>query len=231
MSDQTCSRCGHCADDHRFGHGGAMGSCHQCECGLFMSAESGVASARKIPRDAPGASAAPLTGAKMSTDRELWREREGDYYADSIHVTREGYIGINSGGFVQVKSVQTWASAMRDLAATRAERDEALKSREMHRETWKAMDAERAKAEAERDAARKDRDRLREALEQVECKLADLLDEKYPEPLFRCTECGMKFVEMPHGHSHGSSDGVSGEIHSARIERIALAGSDPRKAE
>ena len=32
-----------------------------------------------------------------NTDREIWREREGDYYADSIHVTEGGGIGINCG--------------------------------------------------------------------------------------------------------------------------------------
>ena len=39
-----------------------------------------------------------------NTDRELWREREGDYYADSIHVTAQGSIGINCRGTVYVMS-------------------------------------------------------------------------------------------------------------------------------
>jgi hypothetical protein len=43
-----------------------------------------------------------------NTDRELWRERDGDYYADSIHVTKEGLIGINCGGLVIVMPVQEW---------------------------------------------------------------------------------------------------------------------------
>jgi hypothetical protein len=43
-----------------------------------------------------------------NTDRELWREREGDYYADSIFVTKEGAIGINCGGTVYVKSLKAW---------------------------------------------------------------------------------------------------------------------------
>jgi hypothetical protein len=46
--------------------------------------------------------------AKLNTDRELWREREGDYYADSIHVTEGGGIGINCGGHVIVKPLQAW---------------------------------------------------------------------------------------------------------------------------
>lgn len=33
-------------------------------------------------------------GPVPNTDRELWRERD-DYYADSIHVTEGGGIGIN----------------------------------------------------------------------------------------------------------------------------------------
>lgn len=43
-----------------------------------------------------------------NTDREIWREREGDYYADSIHVTKSGAIGIDCGGLVFVKSVREW---------------------------------------------------------------------------------------------------------------------------
>ncbi len=45
---------------------------------------------------------------KENTDRELWREREGDYYADSIHVTAGGAIGINCGGHVIVRTLQEW---------------------------------------------------------------------------------------------------------------------------
>ncbi len=43
-----------------------------------------------------------------NTDREIWREREGDYYANSIHVTKEGSIGINVGGSVYVKPLAEW---------------------------------------------------------------------------------------------------------------------------
>jgi hypothetical protein len=49
-----------------------------------------------------------MTDAAMNTDRELWREREGDFYANSIHVTADGMIGINVGGFVYVKSLKRW---------------------------------------------------------------------------------------------------------------------------
>lgn len=44
----------------------------------------------------------------QNTDRELWREREGDYYADSIFVTETGGIGMNVGGFVIVRPIGEW---------------------------------------------------------------------------------------------------------------------------
>jgi hypothetical protein len=50
------------------------------------------------------------TGAVENTDREIWRERDGDYYADSIHVTAQGLIGIDCGGQVIVKPVREWHS-------------------------------------------------------------------------------------------------------------------------
>jgi hypothetical protein len=43
-----------------------------------------------------------------NTDRELWREREGDYYAPSIFVTKHGAIGINVGGTVIVRALAEW---------------------------------------------------------------------------------------------------------------------------
>jgi hypothetical protein len=46
-----------------------------------------------------------------NTDRELWRgpdEGCGDYYADSIFITKEGTLGINCGGSVYVKSIREW---------------------------------------------------------------------------------------------------------------------------
>ena len=50
----------------------------------------------------------PSDIAQQNTDRELWREREGDYYANSIHVTENGGIGINCGGYVIVKPLREW---------------------------------------------------------------------------------------------------------------------------
>jgi hypothetical protein len=49
--------------------------------------------------------------AAANTDRELWREREGDFYADSIHVTAQGSIGINVGGLVIVMPLKEWHQA------------------------------------------------------------------------------------------------------------------------
>jgi hypothetical protein len=48
------------------------------------------------------------TEGHLNTDREIWRERPDDFYADSIHVTKEGFIGINCGGYVYVKPVGEW---------------------------------------------------------------------------------------------------------------------------
>lgn len=46
-----------------------------------------------------------------NTDREVWRgpdEGNGSYYADSVHVTKGGGIGINAGGAVAVRTPKLW---------------------------------------------------------------------------------------------------------------------------
>lgn len=51
------------------------------------------------------------TDACENTDREIWRgpdEGGGDYYADSLHITKNGALGINCGGFVYVKTLREW---------------------------------------------------------------------------------------------------------------------------
>jgi hypothetical protein len=54
----------------------------------------------------------------QNTDREIWRETEGDYYSPSIHVTEYGAIGISVGGHVIVQSVRAWhALALAHLGA------------------------------------------------------------------------------------------------------------------
>lgn len=44
----------------------------------------------------------------LNTDKEIWREKPGDYYSDSIHVTEHGGIGINCGGHVIVAPIRRW---------------------------------------------------------------------------------------------------------------------------
>ena len=43
-----------------------------------------------------------------NTDKEIWREIDEDYYSPSIHVTKQGDIGIDVGGHVIVQSVREW---------------------------------------------------------------------------------------------------------------------------
>lgn len=47
----------------------------------------------------------------QNTDREIWRERIGDYYANSIHVTSNNGIGIDCGGTVIVAPLHKWHRA------------------------------------------------------------------------------------------------------------------------
>ena len=47
-------------------------------------------------------------GPVENTDRELWRQTPGDYYAPSLHVTADGKIGINVGGTVLIADVEIW---------------------------------------------------------------------------------------------------------------------------
>jgi len=53
-----------------------------------------------------------VSGAK-NTDKEIWRKVEGDYYSSSIHVTKEGAIGINVGGTVFVMPVEKWHACVK----------------------------------------------------------------------------------------------------------------------
>jgi hypothetical protein len=56
--------------------------------------------------------------AAQNTDREIWRERKGDFYSDSIHVTENGGIGINCGGHVIVMTPRNWHRVARDYLKT-----------------------------------------------------------------------------------------------------------------
>lgn len=56
-----------------------------------------------------------------NTDRELWRERNGDYYAPSLFVTEGGGIGMNVGGTVIVRPVREWHKLALSLLSTQME--------------------------------------------------------------------------------------------------------------
>lgn len=70
-------------------------------------------------------------------DVEIWRKVKDDYYSPSIHVTKEGAIGINVGGLVIVRPVEEWhkpfsvypegPTCRDDLAQVIKERDELRK--------------------------------------------------------------------------------------------------------
>lgn len=43
-----------------------------------------------------------------NTDREIWRERPGDFYSDVIYVTQHGNIAIDCGGHVITLPLRKW---------------------------------------------------------------------------------------------------------------------------
>ena len=51
-----------------------------------------------------------------NTDKELWREVEGDFYSASLFVTKNGGIGIEVGGTVFVRPIRYWHSLAFDAA-------------------------------------------------------------------------------------------------------------------
>ena len=44
----------------------------------------------------------------INTDKEIWRKAGGDYSSPSIHITKNGDIGINVAGYVLVAPVEHW---------------------------------------------------------------------------------------------------------------------------
>lgn len=73
-----------------------------------------------------------VSGVAANTDRELYREPKGDlpsdYYANSLHVTQQGTIGMNVGGLVITLPIAKWHEAAANLlsqpTADEAEGDE-----------------------------------------------------------------------------------------------------------
>jgi hypothetical protein len=61
-----------------------------------------------------------LDMAVANTDRELWRESP-DFYADSIHATETGGIGISVGGHVVVRTLTQWHAMAAEIERLRAE--------------------------------------------------------------------------------------------------------------
>jgi hypothetical protein len=57
--------------------------------------------------------------ARLNTDIELWRERPGDYYSDSVFLTKGGGIGINCAGNVIVRTPRNWQALVRENARMR----------------------------------------------------------------------------------------------------------------
>lgn len=45
-------------------------------------------------------------------DREIWRQKDGDFYSPSIHITKDGQVGINVGGLVYVAPVEDWHKSL-----------------------------------------------------------------------------------------------------------------------
>jgi len=93
--------------------------------------------------------------AQQNTDRELWRgpdEGNGSYYADSVHVTQGGGIGMNVGGYVIVMRPKEWHSVCAEAVDLRNELDAATAECTASMETIarERERAERAEAEVER---------------------------------------------------------------------------------
>jgi len=62
-----------------------------------------------------------------NTDKELWQEKEDDYYSPRISVTEQGKIQLHVGGAVVSKDIREWVGL-----------DKRIKSLEAERDTWKA---------------------------------------------------------------------------------------------
>ncbi len=115
------------------------------------------------------------TAAARNTDRELYREREGDFYSPSIHVTQGGGIGFDVGGNVVVKPLREWhriaASEMAWRIMAKQEAHYAnLPTSEREAALQKALEdttADQIKAEEDAERLRLENDRLRNLIEEA----------------------------------------------------------------
>ncbi len=82
-----------------------------CECKRFSPAPVPVSDTPEPTTVEPVQAVRP--------DYTIYREHPGDAYSPSIHVTWNGGIGINVGGFVFVRTIQEWHSA--EARAAKAE--------------------------------------------------------------------------------------------------------------
>jgi len=53
----------------------------------------------------------PVITCASNTDKEIWRRILDDYHSPSIHVTENGDIGINVGGYILVAPIEKWHEA------------------------------------------------------------------------------------------------------------------------
>jgi hypothetical protein len=75
-------------------------------CGIAVEKDTSLCAEHAYPAD--GSALPPVSRPTQNTDRELWREPPGDYYAASLFVTEGGGIGMQVGGLVFVKPIRDW---------------------------------------------------------------------------------------------------------------------------
>ena len=112
----------------------------------------------------------------LNTDRELWREIAGDYYSPSIHVTKDGGIGINVGGTVRVRTLREWHSSVQltriaELQAELAECSYGESNVKSYREIAETIDRQDAELTALRARREADCRAMGEAKEEIDVAL------------------------------------------------------------
>lgn len=122
-----------------------------------------------------------------NTDKELWRENPGDYYAPSIHVTNEGWIGINVGGKVFVKDVRTWNAMAQDMVNLGQEleriTDAALKNQAVYQQEMNDKSEEISSLKSQLEQANKTLELYETAISEAEAIFGGEYADKYG-PMF-----------------------------------------------